>query len=363
MNVLTFDSSWIGVKWKVSRPCASHYVVWGTPPLHLTNIYEVKRKILSLKLRSATGNDGITPLMLRHLSRKTLTHLTYLFNHLLRLGHFPTCWKRAKVVPIPKANKPGNDPNSYRPISLLSTLGKLFERIVAARLTSFVNRQHLLPHTQFGLRKKHSTVFQLVRITDYISNGYNFHRHSGIVLLDLEKAYDTVWIHGLLYKLITFKLPTYILLTLKAFLEGRSFTVHLNDTSLSPKTSPSGLPQGAVLSTTLFAIYISDMPHPPNTQLALYTDDTAILTQSWRTDTIVHRLTHATSVLFRYFTRWKLQVNIHKTGHFVHSTPSCSPNTSPLPADSNPVELTNPLSSSPTRPQTPVYEAFNLSNS
>ena len=67
---------------------------------------------------------------------------------------FPTNWKRAKVIPIPKPNKPGTDPNSYRPISLLSTLGKLFERILAARLTSFVNRQHLLPHTQFGFRKK-----------------------------------------------------------------------------------------------------------------------------------------------------------------------------------------------------------------
>jgi len=61
-----------------------------TSPLHFTNIYEVKRKIFSLKLRSAPGNDGITPLMLRHLSRKTLTHLTNLFNHLPRLGHFPT---------------------------------------------------------------------------------------------------------------------------------------------------------------------------------------------------------------------------------------------------------------------------------
>jgi hypothetical protein len=78
-------------------------------------------------------------------------------------------------------------------------------------------------------------------------------------------------------------------------------------------TTPSGLPQAAVLSTTLFALYISDMPHPPSTQLALYADDTAILAQYWRTDTIVHRLTHATSVLLRYFTRWKLQVNIHET--------------------------------------------------
>jgi hypothetical protein len=138
----------------------------NTTPLQLTNIYEVKRKILSLKLRSAPGNDGITPMMLYHLSRKALTHLTQLFNHLLRLGYFPTNWKRAKVVPIPKPNKPGTDPNSYRPNSLLSTLGKLFERILAARLTSFVNRQHLLPHAQFGFRKKYSTVSQLARITN-----------------------------------------------------------------------------------------------------------------------------------------------------------------------------------------------------
>jgi len=77
--------------------------------------------------------------------------------------------------------------------------------------------------------------------------------------------------------------------------------------------TPSGLPQGAVLSITLFAIYISDMPHPPHTQLALYADDTALLTQSWRTDTIVRRLNHAMTVLHRYFTQWKLQVNITKT--------------------------------------------------
>jgi hypothetical protein len=87
--------------------------------------------------------------------------------------------------PIPKPNTPGTDPNSYRPINPLSTLGNFFERILAARLTFFVNRQHLLPHAQFGFRKKHSTVSQLARITNYISNGYNIHKYSGVVLLDL----------------------------------------------------------------------------------------------------------------------------------------------------------------------------------
>jgi hypothetical protein len=113
-----------------------------------------------------------------------------------------------------------------------------------------------------------------------------------MVSLDIEKAYDTVWIYGCLYKLVSLKLPTYTFI-LRAFLEERSFSVRLNDVFSTPKTTPSGLPQGAVLSTTLFVINISDMPHPPNTQLALYADDTALLAQSWLTDTIARRFTHA----------------------------------------------------------------------
>jgi len=187
------------------------------------------------------------------------------------MGYFPHPWKRATVIPIPKPNKPPTDPNSYRPISLLSIVGKLLERIIASQLTAYVNQQHLLPHEQFGFRKKHSTVSQLARISHYISNDYNLHKHTGMVSLDIEKAYDTVWIYGLLYKLISLKLPTYLIFILRAFLEGRSFTVRLNNAFSTPKNTPSVLPQGAVLSTTLFAIYISDMPHSPNTQLALYT--------------------------------------------------------------------------------------------
>jgi hypothetical protein len=97
-----------------------------------TNYYKVRCKILSLKPQTAPGKDGITSLMLRHLSRKALTYLTCLFNHLLQLGFFPNSWKRAKVIPFPIPNKPPKDYNSYKPISLLNIVGKLFERIIAS---------------------------------------------------------------------------------------------------------------------------------------------------------------------------------------------------------------------------------------
>jgi len=113
-----------------------------------------------------------------------------------------------------------------------------------------------------------------------------------MALLDFEKAYDTVWINGLLYKLIVLKVPEYLLFILRSYLEGSTYTVHIlvNDASYTPRSPPAGLPQGAVLSTTLFTLYIAEIPHPPDTQLALHADDIAILSQSWRPDTITRRL-------------------------------------------------------------------------
>ena len=84
-----------------------------------------------------------------------------------------------------------------------------------------------------------------------------------MILLEIEKAYDTVWITGLLYKIISFKLPSYLLLILKASLEERKFSFHVHNEVSSMKTNPAALPQGAILSTTLFRLYVSDIPPLP----------------------------------------------------------------------------------------------------
>ena len=83
-----------------------------------------------------------------------------------------------------------------------------------------------------------------------------------MAVLDLEKAYDTVWVTGLLYKLTVLKVPEYLFFVLRSYLEGRTYTVHINDARSTPIIPPAGLPQGAVLSTTLFTLYIADIPHP-----------------------------------------------------------------------------------------------------
>ena len=111
-----------------------------------------------------------------------------------------------------------------------------------------------------------------------------------MVCLILVKA--GVCITGLLYKLIDLKVPKYLLFVLRSYLEGRTYTVHINDARSKLISPPAGLLQGAVLSITLFTLYFADIPHPPDTHLALYADDIAILSQSWRPETITCTLNY-----------------------------------------------------------------------
>jgi len=94
-----------------------------------------------------------------------------------------------------------------------------------------------------------------------------------MVLLDTEKAYNTIWLNGILFKLISLDLPDYLLFFCKSYLKGLTFAIHLNDSTSTPESTPSGFPRGIVLSTTLFSLYPSDMPRPLHTHLALYTED------------------------------------------------------------------------------------------
>ena len=190
-------------------------------------------------------------------------------------------------------------PSSHRPISLLTTLSKLTERDVANRLNSFIHQNHILPPEQFGSRKQHSPVnSQLGSITGCIAHGVNLIKHAGLFLLDTENV--------LLFRLIAFHLLDYLIFFLDSYLEGRTSAVHVNYSTSAPKSTPSGLPQGAVLSTTLFSLYLSDVPHPSPTHLAL-------LSQSWRPDTVSCGLSHAVTTLLKYFSTCKLRLNTHKT--------------------------------------------------
>lgn len=125
-----------------------------------------------------------------------------MYNDCLRLSYFPLQWKIGKVIAIPKPGKDPTIPKNYRPISLLSNMGKVFEKLILDKLKSFEEAEKLFIPSQFGFRNSHSTTHQVVRMAEKITMNYNLHRSTGVLALDVEKAFDTVWGDGLIHKII-----------------------------------------------------------------------------------------------------------------------------------------------------------------
>ncbi|KAL4098480.1 hypothetical protein QTP88_023085 [Uroleucon formosanum] len=118
---------------------------------------EIKTIIKRLPNKKSPGHDNITNFMYKKLPNKAITFMTSLFNSLLRLGHFPENWKKAIIILIKKPGKDKTDPDSYRPISLLTSLSKIFEKVILSRLQNYLNCTNTIPKFQFGFKAHHST--------------------------------------------------------------------------------------------------------------------------------------------------------------------------------------------------------------
>ena len=184
---------------------------------------EVQEVIRSLKVSKAPCPNGIPKRALKHLPQRAASLLAQIFNVVLLTHHFPTVWKHARVISILKPGKDPALPSSCRPISLLDTTGKLFEKILLARILHEVSKRGLLLGEQFGFRPRHSTSLQLARLVERITRNFGENRLTGTVFLDVAKAFNTVWIDGLLYKLTLLNFPYYIVHTISSYLRGRTF--------------------------------------------------------------------------------------------------------------------------------------------
>jgi hypothetical protein len=171
-------------------------------------------------------------------------------------------WKHARVISI---LKPGNDPklpSSYRPISLLDTIGKIFENILLARILHELSERGLLRDEQFGFRPRHSTSLQLSRLVERITRKFGGRRQTSAVFLDLAKAFNTVWIDGLLYKLTLLNFPSNTVHTMSAYHRDRTFDASSQTATSSLRIMRAGVTQGGLISPVLFSLYVNEMPTP-----------------------------------------------------------------------------------------------------
>ncbi|GFT55630.1 RNA-directed DNA polymerase from mobile element jockey [Trichonephila clavipes] len=230
-----------------------------TPPL--TSPGEVCEIITALANRKAPGADQIKNIALKSLPINAITFLTKIFNRCLMEGYFPEAWKHAVLTLLPKNGKDNKLAINYRPISLLSAVGKIFEKIILQRIKLHADANNCIPDFQHGFREETSTCHQLLRLTNLIIGGYNQNQTTGGAFLDAEKAFDRVWHDGLIFKLIQLNFPSYIIKIINSYLSDRTFQVKIDKTLSRIAPISAGCPQGSILSPSYIACI--HMTSPP----------------------------------------------------------------------------------------------------
>lgn len=250
------------------------------------------RDALSGCNKSAAGPDDVSYEMISHCHPSIIQILLKLYNNIWNSHNIPAVWKEATVIPVLKPGKISSDVKSYRPISLTSCLGKLFEKMVSTRLTFYLESKNLLSNNQFGFRQAYSTMHPISRLFSKISEAFNKKQIVIAVFFDLEKAYDTTWRHGLIMNLHKLGIKGNMSLYLDDFLKHRTFRVQLGDSLSDQHVLKEGIPQGSVLSTLLFDIAINDILNniPKEVEGLLYADDLTLSITAERENLAVRQM-------------------------------------------------------------------------
>lgn len=289
-------------------------------PIQCFSPNEVKKGIeTELHPKKCPGYDLITAKVLLELPRKAIVFITTLFNCVLRTSYYPAQWKVSQIIMIPKPGKPPHEVTSYRPISLLPILSKLFEKLFLKRLAPILHDKSIIPDHQFGFRREHSTIEQIHRVINEIEDDIETSQYCSAVFLDILQAFDKVWHLGLLYKLkVTLPQPYYLLL--RSYLTSRIFQVKFEEQFSHFYDIHAGVPQGSVLGPILYSIYTSDFPISKHVLVATFADDTAILSSHEDPSIASQQLQTELNVVEEWLTKWRIKVSETKSVHLTFGT-------------------------------------------
>lgn len=274
---------------------------------------ELRRGLHRLSPRTSPGADLLHNAFLLHLPPVHHRPLLALLNQSFLSGELPAEWRSALVVPIPK---PGKDPTlaaSYRPISLLSCVGKLMERLVCDRLSWYLETRGAFLPQQFGFRRCLSTIDALTSLEHDIQLALRTRRVLVVLYLDLSAAFDRAAHAGVLYKLAAAGVRGRILRWIRAYLTDRSFRVSVAGVTSQVHLAPSGVPQGSILSPLLFNVLLSDLPARPDVVTTVYADDITVYSVGDSFGDASLRLQGAVDALAEWAAAWGLTLNPTKS--------------------------------------------------
>ena len=205
----------------------------------------------SLKPKTSTGIDNISSKLLKRTKDSITAPLTIIINRMITSGIFPNALKISKVIPL---YKKGDELllSNYRSIALLPSISKIFEKAILTQLTLYLEDNQMIHPHQYGFRKRHSTEYAALHITDYINYKMDVGKIPVNVYLDLSKAFDALIHSTLLYKIKHYGIDGLAYKLIKSYLENRKQFVEFNKECSEMKNIENGVPQGSIVGPLLF---------------------------------------------------------------------------------------------------------------
>ena len=276
---------------------------------------EVLDILSTLNPNKAVGEDKLSHRVLLLTKHTICKPLTILFNKSLSECKFPDSWKSAIIMPLFKKGEI-NLSSNYRPIALLSCIGKLMERVVYKHIYNFLNANKLIYKLQSGFLKGHSTVHQLIDIYNQICQGIDSSQYTCMVFCDVSKAFDRVWLRGLLFKLKQNGLNGNILKWIESYLTERRQKVFIGSSYSEVKVTKAGVHQCSVLGPLFFLIYINDIADDLLSITRIFADDTSLSFTSFTCNSlsdIEDILNHDLHIILSWSRQWLVDFNPNKT--------------------------------------------------
>ena len=280
---------------------------------------EVIDIISILQTNKAVGPDNISHKMLKSTVLTIAKPLCLLFNRSLSDCIFPCSWKLANVLPLYKKDD-SSCVSNYRPVSLLSCVSKIMERIIFKHVYNYFYENDLFYKYQAGFLPGHSTVYQLIEMYDHIVKALDEGKSCCMVFCDLSKAFDRVWHRGLLFKLQTYGITGNLFNWLSSYLVDRKQRVLYRESLSSSKPIYAGVPQGSVLGPLLFLIYVNDVASSMSTFCRLFADDNSLQHTAFNSYDIEYKLNQDLLNLETWSKNWLLSFNPSKTKAIFFST-------------------------------------------
>jgi hypothetical protein len=212
------------------------------------------------------------------------------------------------MIALPKLGKDLNSSKIYARLVYCPRQANLLNKVILKIFLGYIERKHLLNASQFGIRVNHSITFQCMRLTDHVTLNFNNNMSTAAVFLDIKKAFDTLWHQGLINKLSTMEFLTNLIKLTSSLLSQRKFRVSAEGKTSTPRDIKAGVPQGSILSPTLYNLY-TNIPQTNGVNLALFADNTSLYAAERKEGCVLRNLQCWLHSMVEWCKHWNIKIN------------------------------------------------------